>query len=45
MALTFRMFERRIEIYFIGLKQLIQNKKVLSRHRDLADLDFLLKIE
>jgi hypothetical protein len=36
---------QRIEIYFIGLKHLIQNKKVLGRHQDLADLEFLLKIE
>lgn len=37
--------KQRIEIYIIGLEHLIQNKKVLSRHKDLEDLEFLLKIE
>jgi hypothetical protein len=36
---------QQIEIYIIGLKHLIQNKRILSRHRDLEDLEFLLKIE
>jgi hypothetical protein len=37
--------KQQIAIYIIGLKHLIQNKKLLSRHRDLEDLEFLLKIE
>jgi hypothetical protein len=37
--------KKRTEVYFIGLRHLIQNKKVLGRHQDLADLEFLLKIE
>jgi len=37
--------KRRIEIYIIGLKHLIRNKRILSRPRDLEDLEFLLKIE
>jgi hypothetical protein len=31
--------------YFIGLRQLIQNKKAVKRHKDSEDLDFLTKIE
>jgi len=32
-------------IYFIGLQQLIQNKKAVKRHKDSEDLEFLTKIE
>ena len=39
------MKKKRIEIYFIGLKQLIQNKQTVGRPQDLADLEFLRKIE
>ena len=32
---------RKINIYFIGLKQLIKNKKTVKRNKDLDDLRYL----
>ena len=37
--------KQQVEVNIIGLKHLIHNKKTLSRHKDLEDLEFLLKIE
>jgi predicted nucleotidyltransferase len=33
-----------VVVYFIGLKQLIQNKKAIGRPKDLEDLKFLRKV-
>ena len=33
------------EVYFIGLNELIKNKKKLDRKQDQADLEILLKFE
>lgn len=33
-----------IEIYYIGLRDLIKNKKAMKRHKDLEDLEYLKSI-
>lgn len=35
----------KIEIYYIGLKDLIRNKEKTGRHRDLEDLEYLRRLE
>lgn len=35
----------QIEIYYIGLKDLIRNKEKTGRHRDLEDLEYLKSLE
>lgn len=40
-----RVGEEEIPIYFIGLAQLIQNKRNISRYKDLEDLKYLMKIK
>lgn len=36
---------KKEEIYFIGLKELIKNKKAAGRYKDLEDLEFLKKLD
>jgi predicted nucleotidyltransferase len=39
-----QMGNNEYPVYYIGLKQLIKNKKTVRRHRDREDLEFLNKI-
>ncbi len=41
---TFTLHDKSISIYYIGIKQLIQNKASLKRPKDLEDLKYLEKV-
>ncbi len=34
-----------VPIYYIGLDELVKNKKALGRHKDIDDLEFLTKVQ
>ena len=41
---SFSHIGREVTIYFIGLKELMKNKKAVGRHKDMEDLEFLEKV-
>ena len=36
---------KKVHIYYIGLEELIKNKKIAGRNKDLEDLKYLQKIK
>ena len=41
--LIYFFMNKRFPVFFIGIKELIENKKRLNRPKDMEDLKYLLK--